>query len=269
MNFASDLLKTMDILDNSLLGKREKKGRRANQPDKIDKGAIDDILGETSDGGRTGGATGVAGGSHGGNVGGLFGGLGTEEDLTIADSGNIDNGDGMDSPPRRPARGRQSGWGADSSVSNNPKSMGTDLFADMNQEPSDERLQRRGNESYIDFDDNNDGDIPVIPNLEEVQEEDMSSKIALAPQVQVNKVATYRDLDQDLLKHSAFTTLDNEIDLKLLAKVLSPESEILEADTSWDWNHLFTEVASELQTEWDKDMGKEEEETGETKAIAA
>ena len=46
----------------------------------------------------------------------------------------------------------------------------------------------------------------------------MTQKIALAPQVQVNKVATFRDLDQDLLKHSAFTTLDNEIDLKLLAK---------------------------------------------------
>ena len=50
--------------------------------------------------------------------------------------------------------------------------------------------------------------------------QDLTQKIALAPQVQVNKVATFRDLDQDLLKHSAFTTLDNEIDLKLLAKGL-------------------------------------------------
>ena len=48
--------------------------------------------------------------------------------------------------------------------------------------------------------------------------QDLTQKIAQAPQVQVNKVATFRDLDQDLLKHSAFTTLDNEIDLKLLAK---------------------------------------------------
>ena len=38
-------------------------------------------------------------------------------------------------------------------------------------EESDERLKPKGNDSYIDFDDDDNGDIPVIPNLEEVQEE--------------------------------------------------------------------------------------------------
>ena len=38
-------------------------------------------------------------------------------------------------------------------------------------EEQDERLKPKGNESYIDFDDDDNGDIPVIPNLEEVQEE--------------------------------------------------------------------------------------------------
>ena len=38
-------------------------------------------------------------------------------------------------------------------------------------EETDERLKPKGNESYIDFDDDDNGDIPVIPNLEEVQEE--------------------------------------------------------------------------------------------------
>ena len=38
-------------------------------------------------------------------------------------------------------------------------------------EEQDERLKTKGNESYIDFDDDDNGDIPVIPNLEEVQEE--------------------------------------------------------------------------------------------------
>ncbi|XP_073722139.1 intraflagellar transport protein 43 homolog A-like [Misgurnus anguillicaudatus] len=95
-------------------------------------------------------------------------------------------------------------------------------------------------------------DIPVIPDLEEVQEEDLTMQIAAPPSVQVNRVMTYRDLDMDLMKYSAFQTLDGEIDLKLLTKVLAPEQEVREEDVGWDWDHLFTEVSSELQTEWDQ-----------------
>uniref|UniRef100_A0A672SGJ3 Intraflagellar transport 43 n=1 Tax=Sinocyclocheilus grahami TaxID=75366 RepID=A0A672SGJ3_SINGR len=94
--------------------------------------------------------------------------------------------------------------------------------------------------------------IPVIPDLEEVQEEDLTMQIAAPPSIQVNRVMTYRDLDNDLMKYSAFQTLDGEIDLKLLTKVLAPEQEVREEDVGWDWDHLFTEVSSELQTEWDQ-----------------
>nr|XP_017207368.1 intraflagellar transport protein 43 homolog [Danio rerio] len=53
-------------------------------------------------------------------------------------------------------------------------------------------------------------------------------QIAAPPSVQVNRVMTYRDLDNDLMKFSAFQTLDGEIDLKLLTKVLAPEQEVRE-----------------------------------------
>ena len=46
--------------------------------------------------------------------------------------------------------------------------------------------------------------------------------------VVVNRVATYRELDNDLLKHAQFLTLDNEIDLKLLARGLSSEADVQE-----------------------------------------
>ena len=48
--------------------------------------------------------------------------------------------------------------------------------------------------------------------------------------------------------------------LPLFTSVLSPESEIQESDCHWDWNHLFTEVSSELRAEWDKAEGKSPEE---------
>ncbi|KAL7992575.1 hypothetical protein Chor_016831 [Crotalus horridus] len=104
-----------------------------------------------------------------------------------------------------------------------------------------------------------DMDIPVIPDLEEVQEEDFAMQVAAPPSVQVNRVLTYRDLDNDLMKYAAFQTLDGEIDLKLLSKVLAPEQEVREDDVIWDWNHLYTEVASELLSEWDSGQSEKEE----------
>lgn len=50
-------------------------------------------------------------------------------------------------------------------------------------------------------------DIPVIPDLDDVQEEDMATQIAAPPLVQLNRVATFRELDNDLLKHSQLLTL--------------------------------------------------------------
>ncbi|KAJ7345022.1 hypothetical protein JRQ81_000972 [Phrynocephalus forsythii] len=114
------------------------------------------------------------------------------------------------------------------------------------QDIEDHRLRQQSSEAADDG-----GDIPVIPDLEEVQEEDFAMQVAAPPSVQVNRVLTYRDLDNDLMKYAAFQTLDGEIDLKLLSKVLAPEQEVREDDVSWDWNHLYTEVASELLSEWD------------------
>ncbi|ERE73529.1 putative intraflagellar transport protein 43 like protein [Cricetulus griseus] len=105
-------------------------------------------------------------------------------------------------------------------------------------------------------------DIPVIPDLEDVQEEDFVLQVASPPSIQVNRVMTYRDLDNDLMKYSAFQTLDGEIDLKLLTKVLAPEHEVREDDVGWDWDHLYTEVSSELLTEWDLLRAEKEDPVG-------
>ncbi|XP_072031078.1 intraflagellar transport protein 43 homolog isoform X2 [Amphiura filiformis] len=144
-------------------------------------------------------------------------------------------------PPSRPPR-RQMGWGDDE-----PKQTRRGGSAGKQRPDS----PTRRNDS--------DDDIPVIPDLDEVHEEDMVTQVAAPPTVQVNRVATYRELDNDLLKHSQIVTLDNEIDLKLLTKVLSPEADVIEEEKPWDWDHLFTEVASDLQSEWDKALNKEVE----------
>uniref|UniRef100_A0A3B4ZVL8 Intraflagellar transport 43 n=1 Tax=Stegastes partitus TaxID=144197 RepID=A0A3B4ZVL8_9TELE len=142
-------------------------------------------------------------------------------------------------PPPKPAR-RQGGWAEESSGSGSAKYV------------SSRRLRPQTPQGLDD-----EGDIPVIPDLEEVQEEDLTMQIAAPPSIQVNRVMTYRDLDNDLKYYSAFQTLDGEIDLKLLTKVLAPEQEVKEDDVSWDWDHLFTEVSSELLMEWDQGDSEE------------
>ncbi|XP_008305514.1 intraflagellar transport protein 43 homolog isoform X2 [Cynoglossus semilaevis] len=147
-----------------------------------------------------------------------------------------------EAPPPKPAR-RQGGWAEESSGSGSAKAS---------RRPAAENLEDRRLQPQTPQGSDDEGDIPVIPDLDEVQEEDLTMQVAAPPSVQVNRVMTYRDLDNDLKYYSAFQTLDGEIDLKLLTKVLAPEQEVKEDDVSWDWDHLFTEVSSELLMEWDQ-----------------
>jgi len=124
----------------------------------------------------------------------------------------------------------------------NKKKKGTNI------EEIDERLRPDNTISLQDQED----DIPVIPDLDDVHEDDMAQQIAAPPSVQVTRVATYKELDTDFQKHAGLLTLDGEIDLKLLGSALVPESEVFEEDKVWEWDRLFTEVASQLQTEWEQ-----------------
>ena len=56
---------------------------------------------------------------------------------------------------------------------------------------------------------------PIIPDLDDVEQEDFALTVADAPSVAVNRVATYTELDNDMFKHAAFSTLE-EIDLRYI-----------------------------------------------------
>nr|XP_040055090.1 intraflagellar transport protein 43 homolog isoform X1 [Gasterosteus aculeatus aculeatus] len=166
---------------------------------------------------------------------------------TSASMGEEDN----EGPPPKPAR-RQGGWAEESSGSASARSS---------RRPAAENLEDRRLRPQTPQGSDDEGDIPVIPDLDEVQEDDLTMQVAAPPSIQVNRVMTYRDLDNDLRSYSAFQTLvsqDGEIDLKLLTKVLAPEQEVKEEDVSWDWDHLFTEVSSELMMEWDQGDSEEQ-----------
>ncbi|XP_062393066.1 intraflagellar transport protein 43 homolog A-like [Sardina pilchardus] len=147
---------------------------------------------------------------------------------------------GEGSPPKPPRR--QGGWAEETSATNSSASGKRQVIDEV----EDHRLRPQTPQES-----DSDGDIPVIPDLDEALEEDLGMQVAAPPRLQVNRVMTFRDLDTDLMKHSAFQSLGGEIDLKLLTEVLAPEQEVREEDVGWDWDHLLTEVSSELRTELD------------------
>eukprot|EP00052_Salpingoeca_macrocollata_P036023 m.16609 g.16609 ORF g.16609 m.16609 type:complete len:129 (+) comp9033_c0_seq1:194-580(+) len=66
------------------------------------------------------------------------------------------------------------------------------------------------------------------------------------------QVTTMAELDSELSRSMPFTQTESGIDLKLLTSVLSPPALIQEQDAEWTFQHLFTEVKSELETEREK-----------------
>ncbi|XP_068230405.1 intraflagellar transport protein 43 homolog [Palaemon carinicauda] len=178
------------------------------------------------------------------------------------------------SPPNRkasPIKGRRAGGG-----SSGPDSLGDadDLFSSPSQSatasprngytsgpPAGRRAGGWANsakvggfgppaeDSRFRRDSDSDNDMPIIPDLEEVVEEDFTQQVAQAPSIAVNRVATFKELDSDLLRHAAFSTLD-DIDLRILTNCLANEADIREPDIEWKWDTVFTEISSELRNEW-------------------
>ena len=98
------------------------------------------------------------------------------------------------------------------------------------------------------WDDDDAEAIPMIPDLDEVMEEDLALQVAPAPVAPVNRVATMQELNEDLQKRPAFMTLD-DVDLQLIAKCLQDGRDVQETDKPWVWDVLFTEIMSEVQDE--------------------
>lgn len=93
-----------------------------------------------------------------------------------------------------------------------------------------------------------DDDIPIIPDLDDIKDEMILNEMVEAPTVSVNRVATYNELNSDLLKQGAFATLE-DVDLSALATCLQNEIYLNEPDEIWTWDKLFTDVTAEINSE--------------------
>jgi len=153
---------------------------------------------------------------------------------------NNNKAEASSSSSPRPSR-KQGGWADDIKEKKRGK------FGRMLEE-EDERLKQDATVLL----DNDGDDIPIIPELDDVTEDDLATQVAAPPSVLVTRIATFKELDHDFEKHAGLLTLDGDIDLKLLGNVLAPDAVVQENDKVWNWDRVFTEVSSELRSEWEQ-----------------
>ncbi|KAF5289122.1 hypothetical protein FQA39_LY15224 [Lamprigera yunnana] len=109
----------------------------------------------------------------------------------------------------------------------------------------DERFYNR---TEINFDDDDD-DIPVIPDIEEIQDDILDSTEIRAPAILINP-STYKELDKELslAEDSAaeffYLNRTNDTNLSLLLETLCSEQERNEKDEEWITESLLNDFVS-------------------------
>ncbi|CAH8829637.1 unnamed protein product [Trichobilharzia szidati] len=91
-------------------------------------------------------------------------------------------------------------------------------------------------------------EIPIIPDVGSAEDGLGDSHTAAAPNVIVNKIPSFRELNQELINHGALPALDNDINLSVLTKHLFSEAELQERDETWDWDRLFADILARKES---------------------
>ncbi|KAI8854531.1 intraflagellar transport protein 43-domain-containing protein [Chytridium lagenaria] len=169
--------------------------------------------------------------------------------------GTNENGGGGGNNFRRPQTAAKSGWGEESDVGASTGSvrkgrrqaanMETREGAQESQEDIDDEKEEQKTGTYM----SQNGVMVVIPDLAEVEDEEMIATVASPPSLKVNRVKTIRELDTDLASSGAFLNdlSFGGVDLShLTAIALCPPELADEDDKHWDWDVLFTELAPEF-----------------------
>jgi len=127
---------------------------------------------------------------------------------------------------------------------------GVDAFS-TDSEPAENKRRNKH------FDDDND-DIMIIPDLEEDEQEDLTTQVAAAPRNTSRRVQSMRELDHEI-KYTLPTTMQAGLDLKLLTASLSPPDQVKEEDETWEFDTLLQRVSQEMQVEVDEEEKEKKE----------
>lgn len=89
-------------------------------------------------------------------------------------------------------------------------------------------------------------DIPVIPDLDDINDEILFNEISEPPSVTINRSIALKELNSDLLSNSVFSSID--ADFSILTSCIQHNS-LDEPDEVWEWDSLFTQVTAEIHAD--------------------
>ncbi|KAJ8331659.1 Intraflagellar transport protein 43 [Batrachochytrium dendrobatidis] len=175
---------------------------------------------------------------------------GTQFEKSDTASNEINMTDGRETASRRDRRGSRSGV----PVANNDiddekeKVRKTTVAGPMTAYAASSRKMDDGDQVMV-----------IIPDLMDVEDEDMSATVAVAPTIKTKAMKTISEIESDIsqsdavvnqLQHLSVPGIDMSI---LIRAALCPPSQLDELDQPWDWDLLFTQVSSEIHAEKEKE----------------
>eukprot|EP00397_Hematodinium_sp_SG-2012_P056383 GEMP01069522.1.p1 GENE.GEMP01069522.1~~GEMP01069522.1.p1 ORF type:complete len:167 (+),score=49.90 GEMP01069522.1:67-567(+) len=104
------------------------------------------------------------------------------------------------------------------------------------------------------YKDDDDDVIPLIPDLEDDADEDITLQVAAPPApapFQPQKVPNLRELDAEIRTNDMgpISEIEEGVDLSILLQCLVPQKSLIEEDVTWDHEQLFHEIASYVTKE--------------------
>eukprot|EP01112_Ceratiomyxa_fruticulosa_P017276 TRINITY_DN5351_c0_g1_i1.p1 TRINITY_DN5351_c0_g1~~TRINITY_DN5351_c0_g1_i1.p1 ORF type:complete len:196 (+),score=56.25 TRINITY_DN5351_c0_g1_i1:84-671(+) len=96
-------------------------------------------------------------------------------------------------------------------------------------------------------DENDDDDLPKEKKVS-APEDEIIKQIASAPAYSSPIMQSIKELDSKV-QHTLPVAVDVGVDLSILASFLCPYQLIVEQDEMWEWESLFIQISSQLQSE--------------------
>ena len=90
-----------------------------------------------------------------------------------------------------------------------------------------------------------------IPELEADAEPTNTNEVTLPPEIE-NKMMSLDELEKDMI-HNVPSQIEEGVDLSLLTSVIRPISDLIEADISWDYKSLQTEIGQAYREKFGKE----------------
>jgi len=161
-----------------------------------------------------------------------------------------DDAEPDDSVPTPVAGSKKSGWGETGNDDDDSGAVAPMPRRRRQQEEESLTSTIQTRNKHDSEDEDPDEDTPIIPDLEDDQE-DMAKQVAAAPSLKSSRVQSIKELDLEIDK-ALPSASEIGVDLGVLQAYLTPQEQVQEEDVPWDVEKELQALVSEMAREQDE-----------------